>query len=90
MKKYVVKIVVPLYRCDLTDVECKVLVNNLDVLRDHKIVFLAPYNLDVDKLNVDISQYEIIRVSDEWLGNKRGIEGYNNMMLSKEIGRAHV
>ncbi len=80
-----VKVVIPIYQEQLPDLELKLLRHNLEVLSQHRIVILLPESLSLEQLRgqFPIDRYEIVRVSDEWLGRKRGIAGYNRMMLSE-------
>ncbi len=82
-----VKVVIPLYRERLPDLEAKLLRHNLKVLSNQEIVLLMPEGLNVDTMRgqFDIDKYEIVRVSTEWLGRKNGVSGYNRMMLSEEF-----
>lgn len=85
MKK--VKIIIPLYREALPDFELKVLRNTLKVLEMYETVFIVPESLSLDglKTQFEIEKYQIIRLSEDWLGRKNGIAGYNKMMMSKDF-----
>lgn len=89
MERKLVQVVVPLYREELPPLEEAILRHNMSVLSSYDFVFLLPEGLSVDRLEdqISISQHQIIRVSDQWLGTKRGIMGYNEMMLSGEFYR---
>ncbi len=78
-----VKVVIPIYSKELRDWEYASLENTMKVLSVHPIVFLKPTELDIAELAKTYPQAEIINVSSEWLGTKRGIAGYNEMMMSK-------
>ena len=82
-----VKIVIPLYKESLSELELKIVKNNLRILKGYEIVFIVPDYLVLNTLSqqVHIENYSIIKVSDEWLGRKNGIGGYNRMMLSKKF-----
>ncbi len=83
-----VKIVIPIYKPTLTELETKLLRHNLSVLGRHDIVILTPEGMSRSWLNENFeadSRYEVIEVSDEWLGRKNGIAGYNEMMLSGDF-----
>ncbi len=78
-----VKVIIPLYRAELSELELQLLEHNLRVLHQREILFLMPEGLEFTL--IDTSKYEVVRVSDEWLGRKRGIAGYNRMMMSEEF-----
>ncbi|MFR9578686.1 MAG: DUF5672 family protein [Rikenellaceae bacterium] len=80
-------VVIPLYQQKLPELELKLLLNNLDVLKNHPIALLMPESLALDGMReqFDVDKYNIVRISDEWLGRKNGIAGYNRMMLSEEF-----
>lgn len=83
-----VKIVIPIYKPTLTELESQLLRHNLETLHRHRIVILIPEGMDRSWLNEQFdvdSRYEVIEVSDEWLGRKNGIAGYNEMMLSTDF-----
>lgn len=75
-----VKIAVPIYRSRLEPLELKSLRNNREVLKQWPFVFLLPEGLEAPEI---CCSGEILRVSDEWLGTKNGIAGYNRMMMSR-------
>ncbi len=81
-----VKVVIPLYREQLPELELRLLRHNLNVLAQYKITFLIPEGLNIeslrDEVELDRYDHEVLSVSDEWLGRKNGIAGYNRMMLS--------
>lgn len=83
MKK--VKIIIPLYREFLSEREAFLIRHNLDVLSNQEVAFILPEGISTDRLQeqIAIDQYEVIRVSDEWLGVRCGISGYNRMMMSE-------
>ncbi|MFI3318596.1 MAG: DUF5672 family protein [Rikenellaceae bacterium] len=82
-------VVIPLYREDLSALELRLVKNNLAVLSSHAIIFLLPDGLNTNWLeaNLAISRYKTVWVSQEWLGEKNGIAGYNRMMLSASFYR---
>lgn len=61
--------------------------NNIRVLGSHTVVLLKPEGLDIAWLERKYPQAEVMEVSDEWLGTKRGIAGYNAMMMSADFYR---
>lgn len=79
-----VKVVVPIYKVNFSDLEEKVLINNLNVLSAHTIVFVCPNSLDVERIN-EIGKsncLEFERFDDRYFD---GIDGYNILMLSDEF-----
>lgn len=82
-----VKIVIPLYRATLKPEEEQALENNLHVLSKWPVAFIKPEGLDISNITRKYPQAEIIEVSDEWLGTKNGIAGYNAMMMSADFYR---
>ncbi len=86
-----VRVVIPIYRSELSDFELKLLRHNLEQLRRYNILLVAPIFLDISKIVLFISSMhinidlDVIRVSNRWLGVKNGLNGYNKMMLSKSF-----
>ncbi len=80
-----IKVLIPLYKDILSDLEVKIIENNIEQLKDFEIIFLLPTSLSTKNFSaqIELKNHTIIRVSDEWLGRKNGISGYNNMLLSK-------
>jgi hypothetical protein len=83
--KQKVKVIIPIYRCDLTKHEEESLKNTMNKLSNHPIVFLKPENVDLSSLAQSYPEAEIINVSTDWLGTKKGIAGYNEMMMSAKF-----
>lgn len=82
-KKHTVKVVTPIYSSTLSDLEKSALQNNMRMLADYPHVLVKPVGLDLSEITKELPPHEIMEVSDEWLGKKNGIAGYNRMMLSK-------
>ncbi len=80
-----VKVVIPIYRSALKNYERAALDNNLRLLKDFPITFLKPEGVDMRALKEAYPQVSMTNVSDEWLGTKRGIQGYNEMMMSEKF-----
>ena len=80
-----VVIVIPIYQSVLKDYEMSALKNNLKVLAKYPTVFLKPKGLDITNLKSQFPQVGEVTVSDCWLGTKRGIAGYNEMMPSADF-----
>lgn len=83
-----IKIIIPIYTELLTDNEWLSLMRNMEMLKRYPIVLLVPKSLSFEKIAEIASfpaPYEVVRVSEEYLGSKNGIPGYNRMMLSTEF-----
>ena len=80
-----VKIVIPVYQVPLTPQEELSVKQSAKVLHNYPICFVVPQGLSTESLQTLVPQAEIIAVSDEWLGRKNGIGGYNRMMMSREF-----
>lgn len=80
-----VKIVIPIYQVPLNACEEASVKQALDILHNYPVCFVVPQGMSVDYLRELAPQAEIIAVSDEWLGRKNGIAGYNRMMMSREF-----
>ena len=76
-----VRVVVPVYR-ELTSDEEISLRNNVRVLAAWPFVVLHPEGVTPPACCREL-QLETRAVSDEWLGSRNGIAGYNRMMLSE-------
>ena len=59
--------------------------NNLGVLSSQPVCFLKPEGLNLHSLEAACPQAEVLEVSPDWLGRKRGIAGYNEMMMSEDF-----
>ncbi len=83
-----VRVVIPIYRSKLPELELKLLRHNMEQLRSFDILFIAPISLDISELLMITSNFvrcknfDVIRVDNSWLGDDIGINGYNKMMLS--------
>ena len=84
MKSMMVKVVIPIYRA-LTELEHLSLKNTAKVLADYPIEVIYPEGLSVESLVGEFSTLVFRAVSQEWLGVKNGIAGYNKMCLSEEF-----
>lgn len=85
MEKKLVKVVVPVYKAELSPTELSSLAQTGEVLKNYPIVLLYPAGLDISALTARYPSFETMAVSDEWIGSKNGIAGYNRMMLSREF-----
>lgn len=87
-KRYKAKVVIPIYSDELSERERMSIRNNTSVLNRYPIVLVMPHGISGDEALRQIPagvSCEIVRVSDEWLGRRNGIAGYNRMMLSAEF-----
>jgi len=73
-----VKIVIPIYKPQLTDLEYKSLKQCFNILGNHEIVFVAPEKLNV-KNYLAVIDTKVIRFSNYFF---ESISGYNQLMLS--------
>lgn len=81
------KIIIPVYRATLKPEEEGAMDNNIRMLRRWTVVLLKPKDLDISWMEKKYPQAEVVEVSDEWLGTKRGVAGYNAMMMSADFYR---
>lgn len=79
-----VRIVVPLYKTFLDDLERISLCRSLDVLKDHSFSIICPHNLDLTSIEPMFKgvDYDVRRFDPEFF---RGIDGYNRLMLSSDL-----
>ena len=80
-----VKVIIPIYRTTLKDWERASLDNTLRLLSAYPILFLIPEGLDIRPLSTVYPSVEVMRVSPDWLGTRRGIAGYNEIYLKKDL-----
>ena len=85
MSRERVKVVVPIYSKSLPERERKSLQQTVKMLGRYPIILLAPEGLDIAAITSEFPTCEVMRVTDEWLGSKNGIAGYNRMCLSREF-----
>lgn len=79
-------VLIPIYRRPTPD-EARAMRHNREVLNKWPHAIVAPEDLDLEGIEQICPATEIIRVSDEWLGSRNGIAGYNKMMLSEKFYR---
>lgn len=84
-KDKLVRIVIPVYRSELKPFEQAALSNNMEKLGHYPVVFLKPDGVDLSPLLEQYPQADVLSVSDDWLGTRRGIQGYNDMMMSRRF-----
>ena len=83
MDKKEVVVVVPVYRPELTVWERASLRQTVRVLQEnYPVELLVPCGMDCSAIRREFPGLPVREVSDEWLGRKNGIAGYNRMMLS--------
>lgn len=80
-----VKIIIPIYMLPLKEEENIALTHTAEVLNRYPLVFLKPEGLDISSLSARYPEAEVMSVSSNWLGLKRGIEGYNEMTMSQQF-----
>ena len=81
MDKKEVVVVVPVYRPELTVWERASLRQTVGVLQEnYPVELLVPCGMDCSAIRREFSGLPVREVSDEWLGRKNGIAGYNRMM----------
>ena len=80
-----VKVVVPIYAERLNVREDKSLRQTVKMLGRYPIVLLAPEGMDISAVTTEFPSCSVMRVTDEWLGKKNGIDGYNRMLMSREF-----
>lgn len=79
-------VLIPLYKSELKAEEWASVEHNLAVLAERYIVrFIVPEGVDFSAVEQRFPHIEFMRVSEEWLGIKNGIAGYNRMMLSRDF-----
>lgn len=79
-----VKVVIPIYRT-LTPFEEASLRQTRKVLANYPIEIIYPEGAAIERLVAEREGLESRAVSNEWLGSKNGIAGYNAMCLSEEF-----
>ncbi len=80
-----VKVIIPLYKEQLPLAEKAALDNNIKALSAHPIVFIKPEGTDVSGITGAYPEACVMEVTTEWLGTKKGIAGYNEMMMSADF-----
>ncbi len=85
MSKNKVKVIIPVYKSRPSDNELRSIDNTVRQLAAHPLALLVPGSIDTSLFSSRYPGMEIMAVSDEWLGSKNGIAGYNRMMMSEEF-----
>lgn len=81
MKKNLVKIVIPVYKVDLSEGEKKSLNRCVEILGNYPIVFAKPKSLDVSEISYN-GLIESESFEDKYF---QDVLGYNSLMLSEEF-----
>lgn len=84
-ERTLVKVVIPVYKNRMEDWESVALQHNLAILSSYPVCFVYPEGLDVSLFSRLCPSAEFREVSPDWLGLRRGISGYNEMMMSKDF-----
>ena len=69
---YQVKVIIPIYRLNLSPMEQASILQTLQVLREHPILILHPENLNIPD-NMFPPYVAKLAVSEDWLGTRNGI-----------------
>lgn len=77
-----VNVLIPVYKPILSHWEKASLAQTVRILGRYPLVLLHPEGMDVSVLLREYPALRPLAVSDEWLGTRNGIAGYNRMMLS--------
>jgi hypothetical protein len=77
-----VKIVIPIYKNELSELEKKSLKQVFKVLGAYPITIIKPFSLTITSLNNYLSKVEVLNFANEYFS---GIPGYNRLMLSEEF-----
>jgi len=85
MNRKTVRILIPLYRPQLAPKEEASLRNTCRVLASYPITLLVPEGMELPAPCRELAGLDVRAVSDEWLGTRNGIAGYNRMMLSADF-----
>lgn len=76
------KIIIPIYKKDLTDLEFISLERATKILHNHPLIVIKPYSLDLSSLQKQYSNLKFEEFDDLFF---QGIAGYNRLMLSSEF-----
>lgn len=77
-----VKVLIPVYRPTLSESERASIAQTVRTLGHYPLVLLHPSGIDISAILLEFPSLRPLAVSDEWLGTRNGIAGYNRMMLS--------
>jgi len=79
MRKYLAKVIIPIYRKELTDLEIRSLNQAYSILKQYPIVVVKPETLDLSCLNETYPNLHFESFDDFYFDS---IQGYNRLMLS--------
>jgi len=82
MKKYLVKIVIPVYKAKFSDLEMRALSQAYTVLKQYPIYIVKPESLNLSSLHEHYPNLSFESFDDSYFVN---IQGYNRLMLSYEF-----
>lgn len=77
-----VKVIIPIYKADLSNVERISLTQVCKVLQNYPLVVIKPQSLDLSVLADEFPLLSFVSFDDNYF---RGISGYNRLMLAKEF-----
>lgn len=83
--KQLFRAVIPVYTNNFKSVEKQALANNIKLLGQEVCTFIYPEGFDIQPLHALYPEVKLLQVSDNWLGTKRGIAGYNDMTMSESF-----
>jgi len=77
-----VKVVIPVYKEDLSGIENEALINNINVLSDYERIFVCPEGLDVSYYLSISEGLKVERFPDYYF---KSIENYNQLLVSSDF-----
>jgi len=87
LKKKSVRVVIPIYKTDLSETELFSLKRSLQVLKKHQFTIVCPEGLDIEPIIFFLKDidYDVKLFSPDFFKN---IDGYNRLMLSESFYNA--
>ena len=82
-----VKVIIPIYKADLSNVERISLTQVCKVLQNYPLVVIKPQSLDLSVLADEFPLLSFVSFDDNYF---RGISGYNRLMLAKEFYQTFI
>ncbi len=83
MDSQLIKVIIPIFRPIPSPREQASIEQTLRVLHRYPVVMLHPEGMDTSFYEEHFPALGRMAVSDEWLGTKNGIAGYNRMMMTR-------
>lgn len=80
-----IQIVIPVYRPQPTETERASIARTVSQLTRYPLLLLHPEGMDPHAYVTEFPQLRPLAVTEEWLGTRNGIAGYNRMMLSADF-----